>query len=268
MYRYEQLVAAGQTAAADGDPSAAVALLAEADALWRGDALADFTYEEFAAAAIARLSELRLAVIEERLDLEIALGRHQGVIVQLEALVAAHPLRERLRGLLMLALYRAGRQADALRVFQEGRHILGDELGLEPSHELRQLESAILAQDRTLDPPADAGRDALTAPERRTNIPETLTPLVGRDAELRDLMPLLTGHRFVTLVGPGGVGKTRLALEAARAESVTWSSWRPSAIRPASVTRSPPRSTFPTRAGWPHSSATRRCSSCSTTAST
>ena len=132
VHRYEQLVAAGQAAAADGDPSRAVGLLAEADSLWRGDALADFTYEEFATAAITRLSELRLAVIEERIDLELALGRHQGVIVQLEALVAAHPLRERLRGLLMLALYRAGRQADALRVFQDGRHILGEELGLEP----------------------------------------------------------------------------------------------------------------------------------------
>ena len=137
--------------------AAAVALLAEADSLWRGDALADFTYDEFAAAAITRLSELRLAVIEERLDLELALGRHQGAIVQLEELVAAHPLRERLRGLLMLALYRAGRQADALRVFQDGRHILGEELGLEPGHELRQLESAILAQDRSLDAPADRG---------------------------------------------------------------------------------------------------------------
>ncbi|MDQ1481261.1 MAG: hypothetical protein QOI44_2122, partial [Actinomycetota bacterium] len=108
VHRYEQTVAAGQAAAAEGDPSRAVALLAEADSLWRGDPLADFTYEEFAAAAITRLSELRLAVTEERLDLELELGRHQGAIVQLEQLVAAHPLRERLRGLLMLALYRAG----------------------------------------------------------------------------------------------------------------------------------------------------------------
>ena len=217
--RFEQLVGAGQTAAADGDPSRAVALLAEADSLWRGEALADFTYDEFASAAIARLSELRLAVIEERLDLELELGRHLGVIVQLEQLVAAHPLRERLRGLLMLALYRAGRQADALRVFQDGRRILGEELGLEPSHELRQLESDILAQDRTLDAPADAGRGATARPERRTTIPEALTPLVGRDVELRDLTQLLADHRFVTLVGPGGVGKTRLALELARVAS-------------------------------------------------
>ena len=214
VHRYEQLVSAGQAAAAEGDLSRAVDLLAEADALWRGDPLADFTYEDFAAAAITRLSELRLAVIEERLDLELQLGRHQGAIVPLEELVTAHPLRERLRGLLMIALYRAGRQADALRVFQEGRHILGEELGLEPGPELRRLESAILAQDRSLDAPA------LDTPaprvEARSTIPESLTPLVGRDEELRDLTRLVAEHRLVTLVGPGGVGKTRLALEVAR----------------------------------------------------
>ncbi len=217
VHRYEQLVSAGQARAAEGDLSRAVDLLAEADALWRGDPLADFTYEDFAAAAITRLSELRLAVIEERLDLELQLGRHQGAIVPLEELVTAHPLRERLRGLLMIALYRAGRQADALRVFQEGRNILGEELGLEPGHELRRLESAILAQDRSLDAPA------LDTPaprvESRSTIPESLTPLVGRDEELRDLTRLVADHRLVTLVGPGGVGKTRLALEVARLES-------------------------------------------------
>jgi predicted ATPase/DNA-binding SARP family transcriptional activator len=221
VHRHEQLVAAGQTAAADGDLHGAVALLAEADSLWRGDPLADFTYEDFAAPAIARLSELRLAVIEERLDIELQLGRHQGAVVQLEELVTTHPLRERLRGLLMIALYRAGRQADALRIFQEGRHILGDELGLEPGHELRRLESAILAQDRSLDAPAVAAPStgAATRPASHSTIPESLTPLVGRDAELRDLTRLLVEHRFITLVGPGGVGKTRLALEVARAES-------------------------------------------------
>ena len=101
------------------------------------------------------MSELRLTLIEERLDIELQLGRHQGTVAELEELVATHPLRERLRGLLMLALYRAGRQADALRVFQEGRHVLGEELGLEPGHELRRLEAAILAQDRSLDGPGD-----------------------------------------------------------------------------------------------------------------
>ena len=226
VHRFEQLVAAGQAAAAGGDQSGAVALLAEADSLWRGDPLADFTYEDFAVAAIARLSELRLAVIEERLDIELQLGCHRGAIAQLEELVSAHPLRERLRGLLMIALYRAGRQADALRIFQEGRSILGEELGLEPGHELRELELAILAQDRALDAGTAAGAGTVTRPESRSTIPESrstipesLTPLVGRDEELRHLTGLLAEHRLVTLVGPGGVGKTRLALEVGRAES-------------------------------------------------
>ena len=219
VHRYEQLVSAGHAAAAGGELDRAVTLLAEADRLWRGDPLADFTYEDFAAAPIARLSEMRVAAIEERLDLELQLGRHLGVIVQLEELVSAHPLRERPRGLLMVALYRAGRQADALRTFQEGRHLLGDELGLEPGHELRRLEAAILVQDPSLDLPVVATTPKVTHPESRSTIPEALTPLVGRDEELRDLGRLLAEHRLITLVGPGGVGKTRLAVEVARAES-------------------------------------------------
>ena len=218
VHRYEEMVAAARDAAADGDLNQAAALLAEADRLWRGDAFADFAYEDFAAGAITRLSELRLSAIEERLDIELQLGRHQAAVAELEELVAAHPLRERLRGLLMLALYRAGRQADALRVFQDGRHVLADELGLEPGHELRALEAAILAQDHSLDAPAVTARDPGTS-TATYSIPEALTPLVGRDAELRELTRLAAEHRFVTLVGPGGVGKTRLALEVARVES-------------------------------------------------
>ena len=219
VHRYEQLVAEGRTAAAAGDLEGAVDLLTQADGLWRGEPLADFAYDDFAVAPIARLSELRVAAIEERLDLELQLGRHLGAVVQLEQLVAAHPLRERLRGLLMIALYRAGRQADALRVFQEGRHLLGEELGLEPGHELRRLEAAILAQDRSLDAPVVGDAPVVAGAEPRSTIPESLTPLVGREEELRDLTRLLAAHRLVTLVGPGGVGKTRLALEVARAES-------------------------------------------------
>ncbi|HEX2783284.1 MAG TPA: BTAD domain-containing putative transcriptional regulator, partial [Ilumatobacteraceae bacterium] len=218
VHRFEQLVDAGRAAAADGNPASAIELLAEAESLWRGNALAEFVYEDFALAEVSRLSELRLAAVEERLDMELQLGR-RGVIGELEALVKAHPLRERPRGLLMIALYRAGRQADALRTFQEGRHVLSEELGLDPGPELRQLEAAILAQDKSLDAPATADRTADPRTEQRPTVPESLTPLVGRDQEVRDLARLFDDHRFITLVGPGGVGKTRLALEVARDQS-------------------------------------------------
>ncbi len=220
VHRYEQLIADGHAAIAAGDPACAVELLAAADSLWRGDALSDFLYDDFAVPAISRLSELRLAVIEERLDIELELGRHLGAIVELESLVAEHPLRERLRGSLMVALYRAGRQADALRVLQEGRNILREELGLEPGPELRRLENAVLAHDPSLDAPAPADAPTATRAERHSTIPESLTSLVGRDDELRDLTRLVGEHRFVTLVGPGGVGKTRLAMEVARAAAL------------------------------------------------
>ncbi|MBA3398790.1 MAG: AfsR/SARP family transcriptional regulator, partial [Acidimicrobiia bacterium] len=214
--RFERRAAEGRAKAAAGELDRAVDLLAEADALWRGDPLADFAYEEFASAAITRLSESRLALVEERLDIELQLGRHQRAIIQLEELVAAHPLREGFRGLLMLALYRAGRQADALRIFREGRRLLGEELGLEPGPELRRLESAILTHDPSLTPPAASTPAMANGAGSHPGIPQALTPLVGRDSELRDLMGLIAEHRFITLVGPGGVGKTRLALEVGR----------------------------------------------------
>jgi predicted ATPase/DNA-binding SARP family transcriptional activator len=223
VQRFEQLASQGRATASAGEPVTAVDLFAEADSLWRGDPLADFAYEGFASGATTRLSESRLTVLEERLHLELELGRHQRAIVQLEELVATHPLREGFRGLLMLALYRAGRQADALRTFQEGRQVLGEELGLEPGPELRRLESAILSQDPSL-AVRTASPSAATAAGGGPRIPEALTPLVGRDAEVRDLRALLAAHRFVTLVGPGGVGKTRLAVEVGRAEAERLSS--------------------------------------------
>src|SRR4051794_4445681 len=193
VHRYEQLVATARTAAANQDLPEAAALLAEAASLWRGEPLAEFAYEDFAAGAITRLSELHLEAAEERLDIELQLGRHERSIAELEELVAAHPLRERLRGLLMLALYRAGRQADALRIFQEGRHHLAEELGLEPGRALRDLEAAILAQDRSLDP-APVASASKTSPDRPAparpepyTFPQALTPLVGRDAEVQEL---------------------------------------------------------------------------------
>ena len=151
--RLMRLVAQAKTA----EPAEAVALLEEGESLWRGPALADVGYESFAQPAIARLEELRLAAREDRLDAELALGRHAELVAELEALVAQEPLRERSRAQLMLALYRAGRQADALHVYQEGRRALAAELGLEPGPALQQLHREILRQERRLDPAAARG---------------------------------------------------------------------------------------------------------------
>jgi DNA-binding SARP family transcriptional activator len=146
----ERLSAQGSSRLAAGDPGAAAPLLHEALDLWRGPPLADFTYEPFAQAEIARLEELRLSTLEERLEADLALGRHGSAIGELEALVRDHPLRERLRGQLMLALYRAGRQAEALETFRDARRVLTDELGIVPGPELQRLEGAILRQDPEL----------------------------------------------------------------------------------------------------------------------
>jgi predicted ATPase/DNA-binding SARP family transcriptional activator len=214
--RAQRLVAAARAAAATGDLERAVALFADGEALWRGAVLADFAYEEFAQPHIARLEELRLSLIEDRVDAELSLRRHTRLVSDLETLVDSHPLRERIRGQLMVALYRSGRQADALRVFQEGRTVLAEELGLDPGPELRRLEAAILAQDASLDAPADPTATSGPTRRRRTNIKASLTPMVGRQTELAEVAKLLHDRRLVTLVGPGGAGKTRLAVETAR----------------------------------------------------
>lgn len=221
VHRYERLVTEARDASAAGDAATAIRLLSEGEALWRGEALADFTYDEFASLPIGRLSELRLSAAEERFDLELRAGRHVAVIPELEVVVRTHPLRERPRALLMLALYRAGRQAEALQVFQDGRRHLGDELGLDPGPELRQLESAILNQDPALDAPDAPVAVTAPVPPPRLALPEPLTALVGRDDERVDLRRCLSEHRLLTLVGPGGVGKTRLAIEVGRDVSRT-----------------------------------------------
>ncbi len=159
--RFEALVAEGRAALQEGDPETAAARLGEGLALWRGPPLADFAYDSFAQAEIARLEESRLDVLEEQVDAELALGDHARLVGKLEALVHKHPSRERLLGQLMLALYRSGRQADALDAYRVARRRLLDELGLEPGRGLQELERAILAQDPELDPPA---RDAVRSP--------------------------------------------------------------------------------------------------------
>lgn len=142
----------------EGDARSAAERLGEGLALWRGPPLADFAYERFARAEIARLEEARLAAFEDRIDADLMLGDHRGVVGELEGLVGLHPHRERLLGQLMLALYRCGRHADALDVYRRGRRALGDELGLEPGPELRALERRILSHDPALNAPARAGR--------------------------------------------------------------------------------------------------------------
>jgi DNA-binding SARP family transcriptional activator/ABC-type branched-subunit amino acid transport system substrate-binding protein/streptogramin lyase len=154
--RFEELVGEGRRTLAAGDAGRAADLLGAALALWRGPPLADFAYEQFAQKEIARLDERRLVALEERVEADLRLGRHEDLVGELEALVAENPLRERLRGQLMLALYRSGMQARALEVYRDARRLLLDELGLEPSQELRRLEGAILRQDVTLDPPPTA----------------------------------------------------------------------------------------------------------------
>ena len=148
--RFEQLATEGRGLLAQ-DPEAASIKLQDALSQWRGDALVDFTYESLAQPEIRRLHELRLRTTEDRLDADLQLGRHDAVIGELEGLVGDNPLRKRLRGQLMLALYRCGRQAEALRICQAGRLLLGKELGIELSAELRQLEELILRQDPALE---------------------------------------------------------------------------------------------------------------------
>src|ERR671923_1738426 len=148
--RFERALAEGRRAL-DGDGAAdAAKVLREGLALWRGPPLADFAYEPFAQAEIARLEELRLTAIEQRIEADLELGRHAEIVGELEALVAEHPLREGLRGQLMLALYRCDRQAEALETYRLGRRLLVEELGIEPSSSLRELHAAILAQDPAL----------------------------------------------------------------------------------------------------------------------
>ena len=154
LARFERLVAQARGT----DPESSRQVLSEALALWRGPPLADLAYEPFAQPEIVRLEELRLAAVEQRIDAELAAGRHADVVGELERLVREHPLRERLHGQLMLCLYRAGRQAEALEAFRTARAVLVEELGIEPGRSLRQLHEAILAQDPRLDLPVEADR--------------------------------------------------------------------------------------------------------------
>ena len=219
VVRFERLLADAR-AAMPTDPALAAKRFRKALNLWRGPALADFVYERFASADAARLEEMRLGALEDRLECELGCGNHATVVAELEGLVAEHPLRERLAGQLMLALYRCARQAEATQAYHSTRTALVEELGMEPGPALRELLQQILEQDPKLDPPAvstptPAAVAAPTAPPRH-NLPVELTSFVGREQELNKVSALLEQTRLLTLTGAGGSGKTRLALRAAR----------------------------------------------------
>ena len=205
LQRFEQLVADARAAS----PVVASSLLREALSLWRGPPLAEFAYEAWAQPEIERLEELRLGALQERVGADLVLGAGAELVPELELLVDAYPLREPLRGQLMLALYRSGRQADALAVYRDARRVLVDRLGLEPGADLKRLERAILDQDPALDPETPPARQPASLPGRSTSF-------VGRKRELRQIRALLArpDTRLLTLTGPPGTGKTRLALEA------------------------------------------------------
>jgi predicted ATPase/DNA-binding SARP family transcriptional activator len=204
--RFERLVAEGTAARAGGNSRLAVSRLKRALGLWRGQALADVAHAAFAEAEGRRLEELRLVALEERLAAELDLGNHEAIATDARALALSEPYRERPWRLLMLALYRGDRQAEALAAYQEFRALLRDELGLEPTADLRNLHSAVLRQGVEL-----AGA---RVPDIRFELPATVTSLIGRRKEVAELVDLLhrPGTRLVTVTGAGGSGKTRVAV--------------------------------------------------------
>ena len=214
--RFERELAAVPNGAS---PDVVGARLGAALALWRGPALAEFQGHPWAQAQAARLEELRLRAIERRVAARLDGREHAALVPELEVLVAEHPLRERLWAQLMLALYGCDRQADALRAYGRLRAHLREELGIEPSRELQRLEASILRQDRDLGQRGSTAHAAAEAPADGSsvrNLPSPPTALVGRGADVDEVCRLVRQHRLVTLTGPGGCGKTRLAIEAAR----------------------------------------------------
>ncbi|WP_433497384.1 ATP-binding protein [Sphaerimonospora sp. CA-214678] len=203
--RFERLAAEGRRRLASGDHLGAAGHLRRALGLWRGSALADVVDAPFAAAQAARLEELRLSAAEDLAEARLTLGEHEGLVAELRERTAAHPLRERSIGQLMRALYAAGRQAEALTAFENARRRIAEEVGADPSPELAGVHLAVLRSDPSLS----------RASERRQPLPARLTSLIGRAGELDRIAALLGEARLVTLTGPGGSGKTRLAAEAA-----------------------------------------------------
>ncbi|HEV2782649.1 MAG TPA: BTAD domain-containing putative transcriptional regulator [Actinophytocola sp.] len=229
VHAFERLAVRGREELAAGQVGTAAGTLRAALDLWRGPALADVADAPFAGAATTRLAELHAAAVEDRVEADLLLGRHHDVLPELRTLVAEAPLRERRQALLIRALYLSGRQADALAAYETARRTLAEELGVEPSAELRETHLAVLrgelvsggrggavlfGRSREADPPTHPALASALLPAR-------LTSFVGRDTELREVTGRLSGARLVTLAGPGGAGKTRLATEVAAALAAT-----------------------------------------------
>jgi len=212
VYRFDQLVREGRAALARDAAGLAADRLDAALALWRGRALADVGDSGVLTLEAQRLEGLRLMCLEDWIEAELILGRHAELVPRLEHLVAAEPLRERLWRQLVLALYRCERQADALAAYQRARALFAEELGLDPSEDLQELERAVLRHEIPQAAPADV----------RHNLPAQVTSFVGREQEVAELEVLLREHRIVTLTGAGGAGKTRLALEEASHQLGIW----------------------------------------------
>lgn len=234
VHRFTSHLARARRAAAES-PASAEAELAAALALWRGTPLAGLEDEPWVSKEAHRLGELRLEATEERLSLAIATGRQREVVDELRRLVEANPLHEGMAHLLMRSLYLSGRQADALQVYRDLKRTLDDELGLEPSVHLRDLEASILRQDPELGRPSSANATVAAAPtrhaqpavevadaqsprrpRRRLTMPNRVSSFVGRDDDIERLLPLVDQNQIVTLTGVGGAGKTSLAVEVAR----------------------------------------------------
>lgn len=207
--RLDRLVRQGRAAAADGDPGAAAACFRAALSLCRGTPLGDVEDRWFAREATARLTELSLDAQEGLAESELAMGRHAEMVGSLTDLVVAHPVRERLRAHLIVALYRCGRQADALSAYADARRYLVDELGLDPSPELQALERAVLAHDPALASPVALAPTVSAS----SGVPTPLTSFVGRQEELALLHSAISESRMTTVLGPAGVGKTRLVVQ-------------------------------------------------------
>ncbi|MEU9142584.1 BTAD domain-containing putative transcriptional regulator [Streptomyces sp. NPDC048349] len=236
VVRFERLASAGRGALAS-DPGEAAALLRQALGLWRGPALLDVAASGFFRAPVARLTELRMAVLEDRIEADLRVGRARELTGELTALVAEHPLREGLVGALMRALVAAGRPAEALAAYGRAREVLAEELGADPSPELSALHTAVLRGELTTPPAAgaraaaaltgpgpapaadaDADADPPEGPDTAspTNLRAPLASFLGRDEDLAGVEALIGRFRLTTLTGPGGAGKTRLALQSAR----------------------------------------------------